>query len=56
MCMALPGGSRSGPPDSLLQRLAQWVGFGVLLLRLFATGLWQWLVQRWAGRRCNQAR
>ena len=53
MCMALAGGNQPEPPQSRLQRLRQWLGFGALLGRFLTVGLWQWLTQRWIARNPN---
>jgi len=50
MCMALADAGRPQPPQHPLRRIAQWLGFGLLLCRLLAAGLGQWLVHRLRNR------
>lgn len=44
--MALPGGSRPDAPESVLQRLIEWLGLVRLLGYIVTAGLARWLVQR----------
>lgn len=53
MCMALPGDNRNEPPKHLLQRIADWIHFGVLVTAFLALGLWHWVAQRWIVRNPN---
>ncbi len=46
MCMALPGGTQSGPPQKLVWRQMQWLGFAALLSAMIAVGLTKWLRNR----------
>ncbi|MCP5304710.1 MAG: hypothetical protein H6953_04620 [Chromatiaceae bacterium] len=47
MCLALAGGKPPERPANRWQRTRQWLGFGLLLARFLAAGLWQWIAQRW---------
>jgi len=46
MCMALPRGNRQGPPTTFVQRIRQWGGFGILVVRFTITGLLGWFRHR----------
>jgi len=46
MCVARPGGTHSGPPQSIVRRLMQWIGFTALLSAMFAVGPAKWLRHR----------
>jgi len=46
MCVARPAGTHAGPPQSIVRRLMQWIGFTALLSAMFAVGLAKWLGHR----------